>query len=195
LFRLFFFVVGSAGSIVTVAAVAVAVLTVTGSPDACRNSGVVATTQGAAVAERKWATFRAELATNGTAEVTLTEQEVTGRANRWVDDRKLPVEDLRIFFCRPDGDHPDGQGQMTASIGAGPLSTSVLVDATLDTSAPGDPIRILEVRAGNLPGFATGWADGRVGQIVDDAAVDFAENITKVTFDDGTVTIRGKSRA
>lgn len=164
------------------------ILTVTGSPDGCRNTAVRATTDGANVAEKKWRDFGVALARDGSATITLTEQEVTGRANRWVEERHLPVSDLRFYFCRADKDHPKGQGQMTASIGAGPVNTNVLVDATLDTKVDGEAIRILDVRAGNVPGFATGWAEGRVQDLVRDAAVGFEENISEVTFADGEVT-------
>jgi hypothetical protein len=184
-----FFLFGSAGTLFTAALILGVILTVTGAPDGCRNSNVVANTNGAAAAERKWTRFAGTLAREGFAQVTLTEQEVTGRANRWIEDRRLPVEDLRVFFCGPDEDHPDGQGQMTASIGVGPLNTDVLVDATLDTDAEGEEIRILDVRAGNLPGFATGWAEGRVQDLLEDAAVDFEEDITTIYFEDGTMTL------
>ena len=75
----------------------------------------MASTEGAAAAERKWAAFRRTLERNGRAEITLTEQEVTGRANLWASDRKLPVADLRVYFCRPDDEHPQGQGQVTSA--------------------------------------------------------------------------------
>lgn len=189
MFRLLFFLVGSAGTLVSGAFLVGLLLTVTGSPDGCRNTAVHSTTEGANVAERKWREFSTALLRDGTATITLTEQEVTGRAVRWVEERHLPVSDLRFYFCNADKDHPRGQGQMTASIGAGPVSTEVLVDATLDTKVPGEAIRILDVRAGNLPGFATGWAEGRVQDLVRDAAVGFEENITGVTFADGEMTL------
>ncbi len=189
MFRLLFFLVGSAGTLVSAAFLVGLVLTVTGSPDGCRNTPVRPTSEGANVAERKWREFGAALARDGVATITLTEQEVTGRANRWVDERHLPVSDLRFYFCRADRDHPRGQGQMTASIGIGPVSSDVIVDATLDTRPEGEAIRIIDVRAGNLPGFATGWAEGRVEDLVRDAAVDFEENITAVSFEDGEMTL------
>ncbi len=55
-----------------------------------------------------------------------------------------------------------------------------------------DAIRIIDVRAGNLPGFATGWAESRVQDIVRDAAVDFEENVTEVTFADGEITLKAE---
>lgn len=192
MFRVLFFLVGSAGTLVSAAFLLGLVLTVTGSPDGCRNTSVHATSEGATVAERKWREFGAALVQDGVATITLTEQEVTGRANRWIEERHLPVTDLRVYFCSADRDHPKGQGQVTASIGQGPVSTTVLVDATLDTRVEGDAIRIIDVRAGNLPGFATGWAESRVQDIVRDAAVDFEENVTEVTFADGEITLKAE---
>lgn len=192
--RLILWLIGSLMTLVIVLLIVGFVLAVAGSPDVCNDHEVETSTKGASDARAKWDGFREELRSEGSAVVTLTEQEVTGRANEFVEEHDLAVDDLRVFFCPPDEDHPDGFGQLSASVGLGPLDADVVVRGTLDTEPTGEAIAIEEVAIGGLPGFSTAWVDGPVESIVEEEQLDIEEDITSVAFGDGTVTIEGRRR-
>jgi hypothetical protein len=149
-------------------------LATTGGPDACEARGgpLVIDDAQAASFQRKWGAFQDTLdAVNAgqpaepTRFVAFTESEISSRANEYVDDRHIPIDDIRVCL-----DQGHGIGTGTVSILG--FDTKVRLKGTVEFTSDSARPRIDEMKIGNVPGFMSAPLRRLVNRQLDRAAVD-----------------------
>ena len=167
------------GGVVVLAGV-VAVLVLTGSPQACTNRQISESPEARLDLQNKWDDFKLR-ASAGAAEVTFNETEVTSRGIEYVNREGFPLEDLQVFFCS------QGDAEATAIwVGGGP-ALDLLARGTLDISGDASKLNIQSVQVGNFP-----VAMGEPPFLDEEAkTLDLGVRLTSVTFSDQRVTLTG----
>jgi len=133
-----------------------ALLIATGSPNTCTDREITPVSAVvAAELDERWDVFSAEAAA-AAASIDITESEATSRARQYIEDKDMPLEDLRVYFC------DDGKAQLAGKV------ESVGIDfvATGHLEIGAQIVVVLDsIDVGNLPGFVT---DGFFDLLLDD---------------------------
>jgi len=130
-----------------------------------------------------WRQLANALAGNQDVELVITEDEASAYGAEYLEDRDMPVEDFRLYFC------PGGYAEATGKVGVLGLNSNVLLRGTLDVSGRESRVDIDAVRAGRIPDFI---ARPVVDLFVDEENVvelPLAEQITAIEYRNGTALV------
>lgn len=170
------------GVVVVVVALGVILATV-GSPKACADRTVVASSAASRALQSKWDQFKLEAGSRRTT-VTLNEAEVTSRGREYISSQGVAVDNLEVFLCR------EGYGQATGKYTGAGVGIDVLVQGTLDLTGPEPRLDVQKMEAGKLPGFVT------TGMLVsalseDDKTLRVGVKLISLSYGEGQVTLTG----
>lgn len=175
---------------IPLAAIALFVVALTGSPGSCADEGRPISFQApqALSFQQKWDQMSTTLDAGSPSTINLDEQEVTSRARLWVDEADVPVSDLVICFTADGG---AASGKVEIPLFPGDLD--VLVRGTVDLRGEHPEITIEELDIGGLPSLLTDVVKGQITGLIEDQA----EKITLshdygLSFDEGIVTASGQ---
>jgi hypothetical protein len=132
---------------------------------------VISSAQAAAFDE-KWDTFQGAIdAVNagGSADpsqfVVFTESEISSRANTWVDERNIPMDDIRVCL-------DEGYGVGTGTVSILGFDTKVRVKGSVQLNENSAQPRIDEMQVGSVPGWMSGPLRRLVNRQLDRTAID-----------------------
>ena len=138
--------------------------------------------------QEKWDRLNTVLAFGSEASITLSEAEVTSRAEQWVIERDVPVSDLVICFSMEGG---AASGQVDVPFF--PLDVDVLIRWTVDMTGETLKVEIEDIEVGGLPGPVADLVENFIDDLIDDQeeqlGLDFSYG---VAFSDGEATISGQ---
>jgi hypothetical protein len=146
--------------------------------------------------DAKWKTFDTNLDGGQSTSVTFTESEVTARAQKFLDRKSAPVED--VVICFHDGS-AEARGKVELPVLGGipviggAFSTNVKIRGTMDLSGTHPQVVITDIEAGNLPGTAVDQVEDTVRDIINSRLDDLnlSHQYPSVTFTEGSVQIDG----
>jgi hypothetical protein len=130
-----------------------------------------------------WRNLANVLAGNQDVELVITEDEASAYGAEYLEDRDVPVEDFRLYFC------PGGYAEATGKVGILGLNSDVLMRGTLDVSGGESRVDIDAVRAGRIPDFIVRPV---VDLFVDEenlVELPLAEQITAIEYRNGTALV------
>ena len=175
---------------IPLAAIALFVVAITGSPGSCEAEGqpISFQTSQALSFQEKWDQMSATLDAGSVSTIIMDEQEVTSRARLWVEEADVPVSDLVICFT-VDGGAASGKFDIPFF----PGDLDVLVRASVELRGEHPEITIEELDMGGLPRLLTDVVKGQITSLIEDQA----EKLTLshdygLSFDDGIVTASGQ---
>lgn len=147
--------------------VVVGALAVTGSPADCTagDGPIVVDNAHSDTFKQKWDGLNAILDGGSPSSVTLTESELTSRADNYVKEKNTPFKEPRV--CLHDG---NGEGQ--AKISFLGLTAKVKVKGTLDLAGAHPSAKIDSMEVGNVPGWLISPAESLVNRALDSALDD-----------------------
>lgn len=144
--------------------VAVGALAVSGGPGDCTPGGGPMTIDaaGASSFKQKWDAFNKTLDGGAPASVSLSESEISSRADAYLKSKSTPLKEPRV--CIHDG---SGEGQATISFLG--MEAKFKVKGTLDLAATHPKAKIDSIEIGNVPGWLISPAESFVNSAIDDA--------------------------
>jgi hypothetical protein len=158
-------------------------LAFTGAPQPCVDrDSAPAPSAGQTLAEN-WRQLANVLAGSQDVALVITEDEASAFGAEYLEDRDMPVEDFRLYFC------PGGYAEATGKVGILGIHSNVLLRGTIDVSGRENRVDIDAVRAGRIPDFI---ARPLVGLFVDEENVvelPLAERITAIEYRNGTALV------
>jgi len=155
--------------LVVVGVVGTGILALTGGPAPCTPSGGAIEINDAQAAsfDAKWDGLDADLAVGSPSSITLTESEVSSRANKYIDDEGGDVDDVRVCIH-------DGFAEVTGSVDVLAGSGKFKVSGTVDLTSGRLVVDFQDIEVGNVPGFVLGPLEGGV----EDAIQELLDDIT-----------------
>jgi hypothetical protein len=177
--------VAATGGVALGGAIVGGILIFTGDPQACSNREIDISRAVSNDVDAAWNAFVVEASQEGSASITLTEDEVTSRGFFYLEDEGVPFDDLQLYFC------DDGAAEAKGRLSLPGPDANVVVRGSLDISGDKPRIEIEEVRAGNLPG---GIATPAVNAIIDSGVLelDLDIELTDVDFREGEIELEGE---
>jgi hypothetical protein len=174
--------IGVIGGVVIGGVVLGGILVFTGDPKPCVDR--MSTPSNAAVTAlfERWNSFSATALT-GPATVTFSEEEATSRAQQYLNEKDIPLEQAQVYFC------PDGRGQVKGKVNALGRDITILLTGTVDTTQNPPVIVIDDIEAGNLPSAVAETIVGDRLDRNDVKVLDFGIPISAITVVDGQVTM------
>jgi hypothetical protein len=151
------------------------VLIFTGSPTPCGNGPIPVSSQASQQMRAAWKEF-AVRAARAPANAAFTESQITSRGVDYIKEKNAPIEELQVFFC------PQGYAEASGKVKVLGLNSTVVVRGTVDVSGPKPVVKILSVRAGNLPGSVAKPIVDRVLDAANVRTIDIDEHVTNVVF-------------
>ncbi len=161
-----------------------AILIFTGGPSPCTDREFEPSSAESARLEAAWDQFT-EQAAAGRAQITLDEVGVTSRAVEYIDDKDIPLDDVRVYFC------DDGLGEAIGTIKTPGPDISVLLRGTLDLTGEKPKIDVQSIKAGNFPGFGTTWIITNIIKRGDADILDLEPHLISLEIGDGSATLVG----
>jgi hypothetical protein len=163
-----------------VAVVVVGALAFTGGPVACTPGGGATEISDAAAQffDSKWDELDASLAGGSASSITLTESEVTSRANEYIDSKGGDVSDVQVCIH-------DGFGEVTGSVDVFIGSGNFKVKGAVDLSGGRPVVDFQDIELGSVPGFALAPLESAVEtaiqELLDDISLDhtYAPTLTE----------------
>lgn len=161
-------ITGLIGLVVVVIVVA-GLLAVTGGPAACTPGGgpIEISDAQAQSFDAKWDELDASLANGSPSTITLTESEVSSRANQYIDEEGGDVDDVQVCIH-------DGLGELTGSVDIFAGSAKFKASGTVDLTSGHPVVDFQDIEVGNVPGFILGPLEG----VVEDAIQQLLDDIT-----------------
>jgi hypothetical protein len=155
--------------LVVIVTVVTGILALTGGPAPCTPGGgaIEISDAQAASFDAKWDGLDAALAGGSPASITLTESEVSSRANKYIDEEGGDVGDVRVCIH-------NGFGEVTGSVDVLAGSGKFKVTGTVDLTSGRPVVDFQDIEVGNVPGFVLGPLEG----VVEDAIQELLDNIT-----------------
>ncbi len=131
--------------------VAVGALAFTGGPGPCTpGSGAIEISDANSQSfDTKWKTLDDALAGGTASPITLSESELSSRANKFVNAKSADVSDLRVCIH-------NGYGEVTGSVDVFLGSSSFKVKGTVALSSGHPVVDFQDIEVGNVPGFVLG---------------------------------------
>ena len=163
------------GAVLTVIAAALifaginVVLAFSGGPGPCTpgDGPITVTVANAVTFQEKWDGFDRILDGGSPSSVTLSESEVSSRADQYItQETDVDFKDIRV--CLHDG-YGEGTAKLEALLG---LTTEVRVKGSLDLTGDTPSAQIDDIEIGNVPGFITGAVESLVEDAIDEALQD-----------------------
>jgi hypothetical protein len=143
-------------------------LAVTGGPSACTPGGTAPienTPENAAAFDTKWDQMDAQLDGGTPASVTLTESEITSRANTFIDEQGGDIADVQVCIY-------DGSGAATGEVDLLVGSAKFKVTGTVTLTGEHPVAEFDDVEIGNIPGAIvdplTGTVEDAIQELLDD---------------------------
>lgn len=172
------------------AAVAVFLLAIIGSPGACDTQGrmVIISPQRAQTFEGKWRQLNATLDAGQVSTFVVDEGEATSRARAWIEEHDAPISDLLLCF-NEDG----GSASAKVDVPFFPGDVDILVRGTLLLTGERPEAAITDIEMGGLPGFLTDIPERFVNRLIDDQTEDVVlTHDYGLAFSEGEATISGQ---
>ena len=172
------------------AALALFLLAVTGSPGSCEadDRAITISPELAASFQAKWDQLDATLDAGQVSTIVFDESEATSRARQWIEEHDLPASDVYICF-----EAQRGSASGKVDVPFFPGDVDVLIRGTLDLTGTRPEIEIEEIKAGGLPGPLTTLMKGSVIELIDDETKDLTlGHDYGIAFGDGEATISGQ---
>ena len=151
--------------------IAIGALAATGGPGDCTPGGGTLTIDAthSDAFKQKWASFNDLLNANSPSSVTLTESEISSRADTYLKEKDAPIKHPRA--CIHDG---SAEGQ--ASVSFAGITMKFKVKGTLDLTGARPKAKIDSMEVGNVPGWLLSPARKFVNSAID-------TELNKVTLD------------
>lgn len=173
-----------------VAVVSLFLVALFGSPGSCadEDGAVPFDPLRAAAFQQKWDQLNDTLNAGQVSAATFAENEVTARAQLWVDEHEVPVTNLAVCFSA-DGGAASGK----VDVPFFPGDVDVLVRGTVDLRGEQPEVIIKDIKMGGLPGPVADFLKGRIDELVEDQTEDLPlRHDYGVAFGEGEVTISGQ---
>jgi hypothetical protein len=134
--------------LVVLFAVVVGALAATGKPSDCTpgDGPIVVDAAHSDAFKQKWDGFSKILDAGSTSSVTVTESEISSRADTYLKQKGAPIKEPRVCIH-------DGSGEAQAKISFAGLTAHFKVKGTLDLSGSHPKAKIDSMEVGNVPGF------------------------------------------
>jgi hypothetical protein len=161
-----------------------AILMFTGSPGPCTDREFEPSTAASQRLRAEWDQF-SDAAALGPAQINFDEVGVTSRAVEYIDEKDIPLDDVRVHFC------DDGLGEAIGTIKTPGPDIRVLLRGTLDLSGEKPKIDVQTIKAGNFPGFGTTWIINNIIKRSDADILDLETHLTGLEIRDGSATLAG----
>jgi hypothetical protein len=148
-------------------AIVLGALAVTGGPGDCTPGGGPITVDAAHsdAFKQKWNAFNDVLDAGSPSSVTLTESEISSRAQTYLDDEDTPFKDARVCIH-------DGKGEGQAKMKFIGLTMKFKVTGTLELDGAHPKAHIDSIDIGNVPGWMIGPAERVVNRGINSALND-----------------------
>lgn len=172
------------------AAVALFLLAITGSPGSCEDEErpISHSEELAASFQETWDQLNATLDAGQVSTVIFDEGEATSRARRWVEEHDVPVSQLFLCFSADGG---SASGKVDVPFFPGDID--VVIRGTLDLRGEHPEAVIEEIEVGRLPGPFTSLVKGFVDELIDDQTEGLElHHDYGMTFGEGELTISGQ---
>ncbi len=171
------------------AAVVFFFMAIAGDPGTCEaeNRPITTSPEQAATFQERWNQLNSVLALGGATSITVSENEMTSRAEAWIEEQDVPVSNLVICFSMEGG---AASGQVDVPFF--PVDVDVLIRGTVDMTGEKLEVNIEEIKIGSLPGPLTNLVENFINELIDDQ-----ENLLGldhdygIEFTDGRATING----
>jgi hypothetical protein len=170
-----------------VAVVVVGALAFTGGPAACTPGGsAIEISEAAAQSfDSKWDQLDASLAGGSPSTITVTESEVTSRANKYIDSKGGDVGDVQVCIH-------DGFGEVTGSVDVFIGSGNFKVKGAVDLSGGRPVVDFQDIELGSVPGFALAPLESAVETAIQELLDDISLDHTYApTLTEGQAAIQG----
>ncbi len=146
------------------------VLAFTGGPDPCTRGGTVpieTSDAQAAAFDAKWDQLDAALAAGAPSSITLTESEITSRANKFLRDKGGDVAEVRVCIY-------SGSGAATGKVDLPVGTAKFKATGTLDLTGDHPDAKFDDIEVGNVPGVVLAPFESAV----EDAIQELLDDIT-----------------
>ena len=173
--------------LVLIAGVGVTAMALTGGPAPCTPGGgaIEISDAQAQSFDTKWDGLDAALAGGRSSSITLTESEVSSRADKYIDDKGGDVDDVRVCIH-------DGYGEVTGSVDVAVGSGKFKVKGTVALNGGRPVVDFDDIELGNVPGFALGPLEGAVEDAIEELLDDITlEDTYAPSLSEGQVKIDG----
>jgi hypothetical protein len=173
--------------VVVILVVVTGALAFTGGPGACTPGGgtIEISDAQAQSFDQKWDQLDAALDGGNSTSITLTESEVSSRADKYIEDKGGDVSDIRVCIH-------DGFGEVTGKVDASVAKAKFKVKGTVDLSSDHPNANFDDVEVGNVPGAVLGplenLVEDAIQELLDD--INMKHNYT-ATLQEGSATIEG----
>lgn len=135
--------------------------------------------------QQKWNGFNAIVDGGAPSSITLSESEISSRADTFLREKSGPFKEPRV--CLHDG---SGEGQ--AKIAFLGLTAKVKVKGSLDLTGQHPQAKIDSIKVGNVPGWLMGPAESFVNRAIDNALNDVRlEHRCSVAINPGEAGVTG----
>jgi hypothetical protein len=134
--------------IVVVFVVITGILAFTGGPSACAPGGaapIVDDAANAAAFDVKWDEMDAQLDAGSAASITLTESEITSRANTFIDEEGGDIADVQVCIY-------DGSGAATGQVDLPVGDAKFKVTGTVNLTGEHPEVEFDDIEVGSIPG-------------------------------------------
>jgi hypothetical protein len=173
--------------LVIVLVVVTGALAFTGGPGACTPGGgaIEISDAHAQSFDQKWDQLDAALDGGQSTSITLSESEVSSRADRYLDDKGGDVSDIRVCIH-------SGFGEVTGKVDASVSKAKFRVKGTVDLSGDHPDANFDDVEVGNVPGAVIGPFENLVEDAIQEVLDDInLKHTYSVTLAEGSATIEG----
>ncbi|HEV8574798.1 MAG TPA: hypothetical protein VGR43_08835 [Dehalococcoidia bacterium] len=155
--------------IVVIAGVGISALALTGGPAPCTPGGgtIEISDAQASSFDAKWDQLDAALNGGGPSSISLSESEISSRANKYIDDKGGDVDNVRVCVH-------DGYGEVTGSVDVAVGNGDFRVKGAVALSGGRPVVDFQDVELGNVPGFALAPFENAV----EDAIQELLDDIT-----------------
>ncbi len=154
--------------IAVVGVVVVGALAIAGGPGPCTPGGAAIEDSDAHAQtfDTKWDEMDGALDGGTATSITLTESEVTSRANKYIDSKGGDLADVQVCIH-------DGFGEVSGKANLPVGTAKFKVKGTVDLSGEHPAVTFQDIEVGSVPGFVTGPLEG----IVEDAMKELLNDV------------------
>jgi hypothetical protein len=122
-------------------------LVLTGEPKPCVDRGTTPASPPNQALQANWNDIAPRVAAGEAVALSVTEEQAATLARGHLENRDVPVEDLRLAFC------PDGTTEAIGRVKLAGLNSDILVKGRLDVDGGQPRVEVDSVQAGDLPSF------------------------------------------
>ena len=163
------------------------VLAYTGGPGACTPGGVAIEISDAQAAsfDQKWDQLDASLDGGAATAISLTESELSSRADQYIRDHSGDISDVRVCVH-------DRQGEVTGKVDAFLGKIKFSAKGTVDLTSGHPVAKFDDIAVGNVPGVVLGLLEGTVESAIEELLDDINLSHTYTpSLSEGSAQIQG----